>query len=273
MPEIRNLGTVLQTDENGYLISEADASYIVEPWKSVVEDTKNTYLSHIDEEHIHSMYVRGTVARGKGIEGVSDVDTFVVTTCDPDELDLSWGRTERKKLEEKHSFVSGVEFDIKWYDEVFGPTDGGFEDRFTIKTQSACVYGEGLSSHIEPCKADVATARRLGNDFESALSKAKNRLNEASTPEEKRFWCRWMMKRILRGGFLLVMPQEQGFTRDLYPSYERFARWYPEKASQMRQALEWAINPTDEVQQVLAFLETFGSWLSEERERVFNLEG
>jgi hypothetical protein len=40
----------------------------------------------------------------------------------------------------------------------------------------------------------------------------------------------------------------------------------------MRQALEWAINSTDQVQQVLTFLENFGNWLSEERDRVFDLE-
>ena len=72
------------------------------------------------------------------------------------------------------------------------------------------------------------------------------------------------MKKILRTGFSLVMEKEKAFTRDLYPSYQLFSKYYPDQEPQMRQALEWAINPTDDSAGLLKYLGEFGGWLGAE---------
>lgn len=65
------------------------------------------------------------------------------------------------------------------------------------------------------------------------------------------------------------MDKEQVFTRDLYPCYEIFAKYYPQQASKMYTVLELAINPIDDVKTIVSFIDDFGFWLESEIESKF----
>ncbi len=47
------------------------------------------------QDDLHSVYIRGSIPRGIGIEGIADIDVIIVVRKDPKLIDLSW----RKKLE------------------------------------------------------------------------------------------------------------------------------------------------------------------------------
>ncbi len=78
-----------------------------------------------------------------------------------------------------------------------------------------------------------------------------------------------MMRRIIRTGLELVVERSGLFSRDLYPCYEVFSRYYPIQAPQMKQALHYAINPLTDKAQLLAFVYDFGSWLTAEIARLY----
>lgn len=267
MTEILKIGRLLKTDKDGYIISESSADKIASPWKEVVEEIKNAYLSHLGDV-VHSVYVRGTVSRGEAIEGISDIDTFAVITKKPEEIDRLWVKETRKALEQKFSFSAGVEFDFVAYDELFD-RDNLFNDRFTIKTQSACVYGDDLAQKIPPFRADAQTASHFHRNLKKVLENARKGIADNPDKEDIKEWCRWVMKRIIRAGFILVMHKEQAFTRDLYPSYELFAKYFPEQEPKMKMALDFAINPTDNAKEIANFLDDFGIWMEEQVERKF----
>lgn len=267
MTEILKIGRLLKTDKDGYIISESSTDKIASPWKEAVEEIKNAYLTHLGDV-VHSIYVRGTVSRGEAIEGISDIDTFAVITKKPEEIDLSWVKETRKSLEQKFSFSTGVEFDFVAHHEFFDG-DKLFNDRFTVKTQSACVYGYDLAQKIPPFRADIQTASHFHRNLKKVLENARNGIADNSDKEDIKEWCRWVMKRIIRAGFILVMDKEQAFTRDLYPSYELFAKHFPEKEPKMKMALDLAINPTDNAKQIANFLDDFGAWMGEQVERKF----
>ena len=267
MTDILKIGRLLETDKNDFIVSESSEDKIASPWKEAVEEIKNIYLKNLDNV-VHSIYVRGTVSRGEAIEGISDIDTFAVITKKSEEIDRSWVKEVRKALDQKFDFSTGVEFGFVAYEELF-EGDGLFNDRFTIKTQSACVYGDDLAQKIPPFRADIETASHFHRNLKKVLENAKKGIANNPDKEDVREWCRWVMKRIIRAGFILVMDKEQVFTRDLYPSYELFSKHFPEQEPKMKMALDLAINPTDDPNKIENFLSDFGVWMERQVERKF----
>jgi hypothetical protein len=74
-------------------------------------------------------------------------------------------------------------------------------------------------------------------------------------------WCQWIMKRLVRTGFELLMEQEQTYTRDLYPCYVAFSRHFPAQERQMQHVLARAIEPSDNKEELAEFLDVFGAWI------------
>ena len=62
----------------------------------------------------------------------------------------------------------------------------------------------------------------------------------------------------------LVMARAKVFSRDLYYCYELFAKFYPQEEVTMRQALEYALNPIENKEILLPFVERLGEFLSQE---------
>lgn len=268
MTEILPIGSVLKTDQDGFIINESSVAKINSPWCAAVLEIQNIYLLHL-RDVIDSIYVRGSVSRGQAIEGVADIDTFAVVTKNPKEIDTSWVKTVRETLKEKFPFASDIEFDFVNLQTLF-EGDDSFIYRFAIKAQSACLYGNNLADKIAPIKADFATAKLCSRGFAKNLARAKKELLTQADAEKIQFWCRWIAKRMLRNGFCLVMPEEKVFTRDLYPCYQLFAKHFPDQEPQMKMALELALNPIDDRQKLLNFVEEFGGWLADKINETFN---
>ncbi|MFD2452951.1 hypothetical protein [Ideonella paludis] len=130
-----------------------------------------------------------------------------------------------------------------------------------IKTQSLCLWGEDLAPSLpgyRPGPALAAHAHQLQADLQAFQAECPEG-DTAEMAQDIREWCQWIMKRVVRSGFELTMARERTYTRDLYPCYTAFACHYPERAPQMRQALQWAIAPADTKQPLEQFLEDFGA--------------
>lgn len=84
-----------------------------------------------------------------------------------------------------------------------------------------------------------------------------------SSPENTLYWCRRIAKNIVRTGFSFTITEQPRFTRDLYPCYATFGRSHPEQKSEMRSAIEYALDPSPEAEDVVSFLKGFGVWMIE----------
>lgn len=262
--KVRKTGTQLKTDRDGFLISQSGAAKIVSPWKEAVEEIVDIYLEHLGNV-VHSIYVRGTVSRGVPTAGLSDIDTFAVIYEDPEKIDRSWVEKACQKLEEKYSFASGFEIKFVSHQELF-TGDKLMEYRFTIKTQSACVFGEDLAEVISPFKPNAKLAICVNEDYTGIINKARKNLVDNFDENDIRRQCRRITKRIIRTGFALVIDKEQTYTRDLYPSYKLFSKHYPAQERNMRIALELAISPISDARRVASFIDGFGAWLAKKVE-------
>lgn len=278
MNAILNIGHVLRTDEEGYLVNESGAGRIASPWDRVVEAVRDAYLKNLGER-VHSIYIRGSVARGHAIEGISDVDSFAVIRGMHEPPDFSWVPRLNRELKTHSPFCNGVEVVCLPYEELLDQNEEELTSwRMILKTQSVCIYGEDLSDSLPRFKPGPGTFTHAA-DLRKDIQKFSDGLRAIRIAKKfpyggrllKRFGidpeqlpmsgCQWVMKRIVRTGFEIVMEEERAYTRDLYPCYELFSKHYPAKSEQMRRALELTINPSSDPSEILAFLDDFGAWL------------
>ena len=105
--------------------------------------------------------------------------------------------------------------------------------------------------------------------IEREIDRTREWLQNNHTDEDIEQKCTWIMKRLLRSGFELVMERSQKYTRDLYPCYEGFAEYYPKKKAEMYEVLELAISPTSSVDRINKVLNGIGMWMVEEIKNVF----
>jgi len=93
------------------------------------------------------------------------------------------------------------------------------------------------------------------------IRQVRERLPSMEDAATVKAWCQWIMKRLVRTGFELIMEQEQTYTCDLYPCYVAFSRHFPAQERQMQHALARAIEPSDTKEELAEFLDGFGAWI------------
>lgn len=273
MNEVLEIGHILETNAAGFIVNPSRAEKLIDPWKSAVEAVREGYLRHLGDK-VHSIYIRGSVARGLARERVSDIDSFAVISGEVD--DLSWAAELAEEVTRRFTFCAGVEvICLPLHNLLNGGDDFNASWRMILKTQCVCVYGENLAGRLpdyRPGTETVIHATDLRRQVERLTDGLKALLFISGLPFGGRFFgtsgggygplvslgCAELMKRIVRAGFEIVMEEEGAYTRDLYPCYKIFSKHFPALEGGMRRALELAVNPTSDPRELLAFLEEFG---------------
>ncbi|MFB2937489.1 nucleotidyltransferase [Aerosakkonemataceae cyanobacterium BLCC-F154] len=268
MNAILKTGELLTTDAQGFIINPCSFEKISPPWTAIIADLKIAYLE-IFANQLHSIYIRGSVPRGKAIPKVSDLDSLAVISGNLEECQLAKIRLACRKIKHQYPFCKNVDFLCVSYQEIM---ESESTLKMLIKTQSLCIFGDDLTLSLPNYKPGiemVSHAFELGEDLEILQDELQclgnNDIFYFKFIKDR---CAWIMKRIVRTGLELVMLREQVYTRDLYPSYLLFYKHYPTQERYMKKALELAINPSDNLAGLLIFLREFGSWLVREVERV-----
>ena len=132
------MGTVLGVDEQGFLVPRADAAAMQSPWREAVADLADRYSTAADG---HGLYVRGSVATGTAVPGISDLDYIVLLSRPVDEELLdAWDAD----LAVAHPGVGKVDrLDIGWQGDVVGLSQ---PIAFLLTCQSAWVSGQDITS-------------------------------------------------------------------------------------------------------------------------------
>lgn len=257
------IGAYVQADEAGVLPTRASGLHIDDPWATPVEQIAKRYLGEWGPE-LHSVYIRGSVARNLAIPSVSDIDSFGVLNPGAVVTDYcrlsTWLETVKREVEENFPFVAGGEVDLVPFDAALDRTNFY---AFILKTEAVCVHGDSLADRLEPFKLSEANFQT--RYFRQHLDVFINEY-PAEPAEERPGFVAWLAKRFPRLGMELVMEKENRYTRDLYLCYESFAEHFPAQSRSMYRALELAIDPVANAE-VESFLREFGKWLVREADR------
>jgi len=260
MNEIRNDGTFLEKDAEGFLVSDADVGKIRWPWTASLEFARDIEVARLGER-LHSLYLRGSVTRGTALEGRSDLDLFAVLhDAENDGAPEPWRPEQLAEFHARFPFVTSLETSHISLAAVHGPFH---YYRFMMKVSAVCVHGEDLIPHIPRHKADAPIAEEWFRVFPHIVDKFVEDLHASDGQEKNKQLCHDMMKALLRTGMLLVMRRYNGYSRDLYPSCMCFSRYYPDRAPAMRRCLELAVNPTGDSGALLPFVTDFAEWMRE----------
>lgn len=248
----------LPTRPDGSLRRLASPEKIVEPWLQAVRETLDIHRQQLGDR-LHSFYVRGSVAEGRAIAGVSDLDTLTVTTEPVPRSRIVSIYQLAQQVPARHRFLTDVEVIVLPHSRIAPSTAG-----ILIATQSACVWGPDLAEDLPAYRPGPQIAQHT-LVLERELARA-SRLMEGQDvlepPALERLSQR-VSKHLVRAGFELVMEREGSYTRDLVLSYESFARHYPERAEELCQALELAIQPSSDPRRLHRLLQSLGPWMVE----------
>lgn len=250
--EIRPTGSYLETDKEGYLINPASSEKLQEKWKPVIDEVVEISREHWGDKLSH-IYIRGSVAKGEAVDGVSDIDFLIYVDLSEDEIKNGWTDAVETTLIEKYPFVTGIEFGASPATEI--PDDHMFLN------QSLLVYGEPVELRkMKPGKDVMRHLPGLG----SRMAWLDKKIPSIDTSEETEKACSWFMKGILRAGFEMTMERSGRYTRDLYLCYKDFSEYYPDKEPLMREVLDLALNPTTDKQKILQIKDQIVPWMMEE---------
>ncbi|MFJ6208637.1 nucleotidyltransferase [Lysinibacillus sp. NPDC092081] len=265
MTTIREIGSLCVTDRDGYIINHSDWNKINRIFLPVIYDVVNTYSTHL-QDGLHSVYIRGSIPKGIGIEGVADLDTIAVTKQNLNKPQLNRLKEVEQELTQKHTCVDGIELSFYCVEDILNTSSFSISS-FILKTHGICVFGEDLIPQLPRYKANEALANEHLIHLQGQIKNACEDLQDNSDIEDIKDCCKWIMKIIVRAGLALVITKENIYTRDLYPAYKLFLEHFPEKEKDMKKALEYAITPIIDTNVLLSFLNEFGTWMVSEADK------
>lgn len=252
--EIQPMGSYLEIDKDGYVVNPASLEKIQEKWMPVVTDVIDVYKNQFGQ-HLKNVYIRGSVAKGKAIDDVSDIDSFCYVDLPKEQIENSWKEEEINRLKEKYPFIENAE--LICHSTSKQPNN-------ILLNQSVCVYGEPVQvPKLKPGKEMMIHLPYLAE----RTSMVEEKLQNSKSEKDIKATCIWYMKDLLRTGFELTMERSHRYTRDLYVCYKDFSEYYPEKETQMREVLHLALNPTDDLNKIIEIMNSFMPWLTEEVKR------
>ncbi len=225
----QSIGIYFETDSDGYVMNPTEKVEIENYWQSKIDEVVAFCQSKFGER-LHSVYVRGSVASGVAVVGISDLDMFA----------LVYPVVNRPVMWEKiEDFTPQYDLDLTYATYHSGFFKHHPKLAMVIQTQSRCVFGKDLRQTLpqyRPDKSMMTNYKWLRFDLEEMIGS----IQENTVTHEQ---IKNLMKVVIRTGFELVMIREQKYTNALPLCCESFNNYYPEKSTFMDQALTLFLEP------------------------------
>lgn len=261
---IKPIGTSLSCDENGYLVREVSKEKIHSSWSSLIADYVEG-LEQILGDSLHSVYVRGSVAKGAAMtDDLVDFDGIIIQKTGDTSVPIEALAQLRQSLQKKYPNLVHIEMSRYTLASIS-------ETAALLALQGVCIYGEDLIPtlpRLKPGKETFINLPYFTNNYNSFLKRLGNpeRSNEMIFHD-----CIWFGKRILRAAHELVAERLGKFSRDLYPCYSGFAEIYPEKSEAMYRVLELTLNPIDDRTIIQQAYTDISLWMIDEIKKVHGI--
>ena len=259
MIPIKKYGRFFNVDQAGFLINDTSLDHIQPKYKPLLTKIILVYQQELGDS-LHSVYLRGTLARGLFIEGISDIDTFAliyqpgIKWKEPD-----WAKHHIENLRNEFNFCNDLEIMLSSFTPNLDESYPALANQ--IRLQSLCVYGHDISQELTAIRIGPALMSNF-QWLEEDLAAFQVNRGESNTQQ--------LMKTTIRTGFELVMERVQKFTPDLYLCYESFSQLYATNEPQMRLALTAYLNPTMELHQLDPIIHELIPFLLDEIDRLLN---
>ena len=250
-------GRYLPLDNNGRIINDRSKSKIQGQWKPLLDDLVGLFKEN--EPNLHSIYIRGSVADGRAIDGISDIDSLAIIDADEDSpmLDCNWIEQANDQLRAKYPFCDGVETYLLPKNKVFSDR----KTAFYLQSQSICIYGDDVIPQLQPFRVGEEATYSHSRNLEYDLNYIRGKLYLNDDPDFVKSCCKKVMKRIVRAAMETCMVEQSRYTRDLFLSHEMFALSNAEGGEAIAKAMHYALNPISDQSELLKAISETGDWL------------
>jgi uncharacterized protein len=253
-------------DPEGYILPEADLARVPPEYRGVPQAAA-AQLGRELGPRLHSGYLYGSVVRGNAVPGRSDLDLVAVLLTPPDDADrLAAGRVEQG-LVARFPIVPTAGVALTHLGEVRSARQR-YGLQVFLRELSVCVYGEDLRPGLPRTRPSAAVAAAFHEDTPLVLARARDALRTRTDPEAVRRASRTAARRMVQGGFAVVMARDGVWATVLEEQAAAVAAAFPRWAAAAGQAAEQGRRPVADPDAVAALLETFGRWVEEALARV-----
>ncbi|MFD5317270.1 nucleotidyltransferase [Streptomyces sp. NPDC127098] len=250
-------------DDDGFIAREGSLDRVSREFVPVVAAARARIAEAFCPARLHSAYLYGSIPRGTARPGVSDCDILLATRAEPSPAERADADALASRLDASFPQVDGVGVLLFSTSTLLSE-----HERYDLGWFVACLctplLGDDLAAKLPRYRPSALLARETNGDFADALPSWRRRAASVITPAERRTLSRAVARRIVRTGFTLVMPWWGGWTSDLAESADAFARYYPQRAEQMRRAATVGQAPTADTAVLTMMIQDLGPWLAAE---------
>jgi len=250
-----------ELDSEGLIINSGKAELIQTEYKIILDKVLNCCLENISKDNLIGIYIRGSVAVGRAIKNLSDIDCVVIVK--ENISNCRWKILLSENIIRMFPFVTMLDLTIVTQNDIVS-SQSLIRLKTNLVAQSVCLYGKNIFDTISSVKPDRKLAINLYKNLRCELTELRDYFSSNGIEKEfqkvirpPKFWCVWIMRDIIRSGLALVMIDKPVYSQDLETCLEVFSQTYPEYQNMMQQALILERNSTNDKGVVLGFLDSF----------------
>ncbi|MFE3684307.1 nucleotidyltransferase [Streptomyces sp. NPDC059095] len=246
----------------GYIEREGSLTLVQTEFQPLVAALRDRVADRFDGR-LHSAYLYGSVPRGTAQVGRSDLDVLLALHTEPTAADRAAARAVEAELDAEFDVIDGAGILLFGRDMLLSELE-----RHDLGWFVACLctplLGADLAEQLPRYRPTSLLARETNGDLGDALARWRRGAAEATGEARLRSLVRGASRKLVRTAFTLVMPRYGGWTSDLTEQAEAFARYYPERAEQLRKTAVLAGNPVGDRDVLTMYTEDLGPWLAAE---------
>lgn len=217
-------------DAQGYIRTVAGA-VLQDSFKDAINDICRALLADF-EQLIHSIYLYGSVAEGKAVPFISDLDISIVLRRRASPIEQLNLNELRASLEQQHVIVSKIDFDLGTLEDVLSP-EGKLSWGYWLKHHCQCIYGEDLSIKFEKFKPCRNIAMAVNGDFYEVLSDYLTRIISTTSTVQVYRLQREAARKLIRSTNILRRHNDNDWPAALEEYASKFALRYPTKVAEI----------------------------------------
>ncbi|KHT44061.1 nucleotidyltransferase domain-containing protein [Vibrio sinaloensis] len=236
----------------GYIDNPYSVEHIQPDFSSVVEQMLRR-LKETFPDQLHSVYLYGSVPRGKAVFGQSDLDVSVVFYQPLSSNDHKQLQRIADELTSQYSAISKLDFDPGHLQEVLAEEEE-YRWQFWLKHCCCCLWGQDLSTGFRLHKPSLRIAWQLNEDLPQVL---ESELESIQTQDEKAN-AKVLGKKLLRSAYLLVAEQDNSWLSDLDSITKVLRQYYPDDVTSIELCLRLAQGECGNVHRINELISGFG---------------
>ncbi len=219
-------------DGKGCLLSIAAEENITDNYRSILMQIVEDILEETDR-NVESIVLRGSLAYGGFIEGISDLDLVIFPAKNADLSKERLGKLAAEESQRYKELFSLVDLSVEQIDRI------GYDwtcNRLwlNLKLTGITIYGEDLLKNLPVCIKGKGLSddifRQTIKDSEECLEwiSQKKKMHYMGEERGADFLCVWFMRNIIRGFGAVILQKKNIFTMHLTTCCLEMSKLYPE---------------------------------------------